>query len=84
MRFGQAQNLVNAGAQGLQGQAAGLQFGQQGAGSTLANAYGQMVDPTAGLGDIRKGEMHGATTAGIANYLSDLSESAVGSLTGQF
>ena len=63
MRYGQAQNLLSAGQSGLQGQAAGMQYGQTGAGSTLGNAYSKMIDPTAGLGDIRKGEMHGANNS---------------------
>lgn len=78
LRYGQAKDIAGLGLQGLQGQAQGLQFGASNRYNMVSPAYSQVVQPTAGLGDIRAAEMRGSATSG----LSSLAGSALGSLFG--
>lgn len=61
----QAQQIAQLGISGLAGQSAGQQFGTRGSVGVRQGAYGQTVNPTAGLGDIRRGEMQGDFTKGL-------------------
>ena len=76
LRYGQANDIAGLGMQGLRGQTQGMQYGQNARLGLLGPAYGQMTDPTAGLGDINAAEMRGSATSG----LSSLAGKFVGSL----
>lgn len=71
LRYGQAKDIAGLGMQGLQGQTQGMQWGQNARLGLLGPAYGQMVDPTAGLGDIRAAEMRGSATSGLSSLAGD-------------
>jgi hypothetical protein len=77
-RFQQQQLLAQLGLQGLAGQERGMQYGTTGYVNTQLPGATLTVDPTAGLGDIRAGEMRGQFTQGVFDALGDLAKSYIG------
>jgi len=61
----QAQQIATLGLQGLAGQTSGQTYGTSGSVGVRQGAYGETVNPTAGLGDVRAGQMRGDFTKGV-------------------
>lgn len=76
----QQQQLAQLGLQGLAGQSQGMQYGTSGYVNTQMPGAQLSVDPTAGLGDIRAGEMRGQFTQGLFDAGKDGLKSLVGGL----
>ncbi len=76
--YGQAQNLTQLGLSGLAGQTQGQQYGTSGSVGVRQDAYGHMVDPTAGLANMKAGQMRGSFTKGLADMAGEAIKAKLG------
>jgi len=81
-QYNQAQNVAQLGLQGLSGQGQALQQGVMNSANARLPTYTQTVDPAAGLGNIRAGEMRGGFTQGLLSGLGKAAAPGLGDLVG--
>lgn len=71
-QYGQAQNLANIGLSGLANQVGAMQQGANMYANMLTPSYSEMINPTAGMGDMAAGQMRGGFTKGLMDMGADL------------